>query len=262
MINIKQKSVEAALMSEYINGFGFQVDGDILTLASISKSNDNQKGGLFGSFDERAEFKQKLRKQSNTSSVTFSGQLGRVMVEIHWKEWSSIPTVIQAFLDARYRVRLQINGHPTFEPGEQFTFDLTESKIIALLRREKEQFGNWSDVYTVERQTHVFLKHYNWHTPAGKELCSEMRAELKPTKPVAVKLDRYSWSWFDGVCLEHRILHHGDWSSFVPSGLDVNTPIPIAKPPTNKVAAESTGLPIRVGEPGASKTRVVSQQKE
>lgn len=257
MICIDQTPVEKALAVEYVNGFGFQADDSTLTLAFISTKQELGKRTVVHPLDELTK---QLRETTASLTVSIEMYLGRKIVEIHWKEWALIPLVLQTLLNLGYRVRLQMNGAPAFEPDEHFDFDAIEAKIVARLRSEKETCGQWSDVYTVERQPHVFLKHYNWHTLAGKALCTDMRAELKPEKPVAVKLDRYAWPWFNTACAENGILYHGGWSAFVPSGAAVDIPIPIAKAAESTTAPPDAAVatPIRLGTSIPSKIRAIS----
>lgn len=254
----------ACLIAEHTNGFGFELEfgaDRLLGLGFISvpvRRIDEAESDVAlkvpCSLAMRERLAAEIAADAEAPSVKLDEWLGRVSVQLHYSEWARIPAAIQALLNRGYRVRLKMHGDPLFEPGEVFSFDAIEAKIVATLRRHYAECGSaWHKVYMVDRNPHVFLKHYNWHTPAGKALCTEMRAELRPDKPEAKKLDRYAWSWYDAVCRQNKILHHGGWSSFVPTGIDTLTPIPLVSPSssasTTTTAAAASSSASRDAEP-------------
>ena len=275
----KPLDVIGCLNEDHMNGFGWQargahkVDGH-LVIAFIWKGRD-ENGHSIGPGIDEAELQSYLRSQTLSKTVLIGDFIGRIYIMIYYTEWALIPVVIQAVLD-RGDVCVQIQGNhdAMFVSGERFSFDAIERKSIASLRQQYRQIGKWKDVYSVSRGPHVFLKHYNWHTSEGKILCTEMRAELRPHKPVARKFDRYAWPTFDAICRENKILHYGGWSSFKPSNVTVDdilpmpavnpsSPISVASLSTTTTESVSTSLPpAPARQPDARKREREADQQE
>ncbi len=215
MMSAGPLTIERCLQAESSNGLGFPSHGTGMI----------QLGGI-GLVDESAsdlrseeELQQWIIDISGAASAVVSDSLGRTALSVHYRDWARIPAIFRMLLDAGFYVSMRGNLCVVFKGAEEFSFEAAEEKLVTFLRECRGYQRSWHEVFVVERATHVYLKHYNWRTAAGKQLCTEMRAEMRPRKPIFRKLDRFGWPDYDRLCREHGVLHHGGWSAYEPLGL-------------------------------------------
>jgi Zinc finger, C3HC4 type (RING finger) len=250
------------LDADCYNGFGWQATGlhygpGHLVIAFISRMRDRHGEPIGGAIDEEA-LEARIRAATGATTVHVFDYLGRTVLSIYYTEWALIPAVVQAVLDTP-SLCVGIRGHCVeFLHGERFSFDAIETKAVADLRQWRAGESSWYDLYGVRQTPHRYLNAWNWHTQAGKALCAEMRADpkLAALLPDADDRDRFAWPGYDELCRQHKVLHHGGWSGFVPSGATAappagaaplaDTPSPPSKraksaaAPTSAVAAAPT----------------------
>jgi hypothetical protein len=134
-----------------------------------------------------------------------------------------------------------------FAPGDTFSWAAMEKVAIDTFVKEtrSETFIGMGKEFQTSAWVQVakcysssiaaFTEHYNWQTEFGKAFCSELRKQLGLAPDSMQKNEDGSWTVLamdpkdraapfflfptfpEAACKKHKVLHHGEWSAYVPS---------------------------------------------
>lgn len=235
-----------ALQAEYWNGFGFQCDAKqscVPTRIYIAKPFNTRCNPVLMPRDagyvpqwsddvDLAVVRNALPPDIPHEDLWITDFIGHDFVTVHTRQYLNIPRIFDAFLSCGYGFVTHTAVKVRYLPGEHFTRLSFERKIIEQLRVEYRQ---WSDLRPRERNiwrvvvdfTRPFplVQHWNWGTPEGRALCSEIRSALGKKRDRCKHDARMLWPKYAEVAQRYQILHVGGWSAY-DTGLGVVVGLP------------------------------------
>jgi hypothetical protein len=220
----------SALQAENCNGFGFQCDSPQSwqpTRIYIAQPF-NPRGDV-----DLAVVRNALPHDIPHEDLWITDFIGHDFVTVHTRQYLNIPRILDTFLACGYGFVTHTCVKVRYLPGDQpFTRLGFERKLIAQLREEhrewerlrKREVNTWKVVLDFNRPFPL-IQHWNWATPEGRELCSELRRALHKKSERCKHDPRMMWPKYAEVAQRYGILHVGGWSAY-DTGLAQPAPAP------------------------------------
>ena len=160
------------------------------------------------------------------------------------RHYPQIRGAIQALIDSGMCSVLPTGNlsQKVFRKGDTFSWREMELGCIETYKRLAQPFPSFEQYIFQSKPHFSYKKHWNWHTPEGKEFCSQIRDALYRKPKANAKKSRYKWDNFDATCVKYGLLHRAPWSAYEPSMVKVDDFISL---PRAELAPASQDQPVR-----------------
>lgn len=168
------------LKLEYENGLGFQYPNPPGTRAPICVLNKRfYTLGEIGQNPNYEELIQKVRAETNASTLDWYYAGGRPIVSVDWCDQSKVEQILDTLVKLNLNFQLATKEMPQFgyvQKDTKFSFDMIEQRLCQSLQ-------SGIDHIPLRICEHLW-KHspladiWNWKTPSGIAMCKKLRTHL------------------------------------------------------------------------------------